>query len=230
MATNILTIDLSPKGTAIAHFRDDVLDGFWFTTEVKKQAKSSRALLLDKVKRGEEVERIERVDIVERWIFEDIIEGCELQGNEIEYCCLEDYVWNAPPGKSGGVIQTAELGGVIRLRLLRSEIQTRTFEPLSVKLFWAGNGKADKREMIQVAKEVMAEQPERFPHAKEILALPDSCLEGVCDALALGEMLITELKVIAGLVSISDLPRHQIRIFNRVTKAVPFCLVDRPFF
>ncbi len=228
--TNILGIDLSPRGTAVTHFKDDVLDGFWFSTEVKKNAKSKRALLLDRVKRGEEVERIERVDIVERWIFEDIIDGCELQGNEIEYCCLEDYVWNVPPGKSGGTYQTGELGGVVRLRLLRSEIQTRTFEPASVKLFWAGNGKADKEEMVQVATEAMQEQPERFPHAKEILALPDVCLEGVCDAMALGEMLIVELKVIDGLISIPSLPKHQIRIFNRVTKAVPFCLVDRPFF
>ena len=230
----ILAVDPSPNGTAIVKLRKDVksiaeptIMNFWFCTTVKRTNKSysGNSLLLKKVKRGDEVGRLNRMRIVHRW-FKNL-----LAINDPCYVAFEDYIW-VPMlrGKdkkviSQSTIQISEIGGSLRLAAMQLGIPFRTYEPGTVKIAWIGKGNASKDEMVQKTKEYLLDRD----IDEKISNLPKNNLEDISDAIAVGWLLCQELMVREGTIMVRDLPKNLVRVFNRVTKATPMCLLDRPF-
>ena len=217
---NMVTIDPSPTGTALTYYVGRTMVDFRFTTEVKKWAKlyKEEAILIPNVKKGDENARMERLAIVE---FE-VQKFLNVWGPS--YIGIEDYIWHTH-GKGGGVIQVSELGGVIRLLLFNMGYRLRTYEPMSVKIARTGMGNADKEDMMEVAREELA----GTEMGDYLERLPGKYFENIADSMAVAELLDWELRLRRGLTTTREMPKRIVRVVNRVTKAVPDCLLDRPF-
>jgi len=216
----IAAIDPSPTGTAIVCFKGQYLESFYFTTEAKGVAKKYEpsAVLLPKPKLADENGRMQRLSI-QRELVRSI-----LCGFQPHYIGLEDYVFGSGK-KSGGVYQIAELGGVLRLMLWESGVKVRTYHPGSVKLAFAQKWRAEKPDMIEAATRFLkAQESEHLPRFNE---LADKYQEGISDAIGIWYLLRVELRFRNGLLQVSDMPKHLIRVFNRVTDSMPVCLIDR---
>lgn len=230
----VFGVDPSPSGTAIVALRKGVRSvaepdfvDFWFCTETKKTKKSfsARALWLSKVKRGDEAARLGRMWNVFVWFLR------LLRQHKPDYVAMEDYVWNPMmKGKEGkksvsqSTIQVSEIGGALRLAAMQARCPLRTYEPSTVKLTWTGKGNAKKEEMTAKAVEYL-----RGRDRGQTKDLPRKEMEDVADALAVGWLFCQELMVRAGTIMVRDLPPHLVRVFNRVTKATPDCLLDRSY-
>ncbi|MCK5019346.1 MAG: crossover junction endodeoxyribonuclease RuvC [Candidatus Peribacteraceae bacterium] len=213
-------IDPSPTGTGIVSYVGDRLIHWWAATDTKKWIKRfpNNCFYVNKVKRGEENNRIQRVVRTLEHIDSVVLDGSQ------EYIAIEDYVL-ATGDKSSGVYQIAELGGPLRILCSRFA-PVRTNDPVSVKLAFTGKGNADKEVMAEfVMNDITI--PEKFK--EQWAELPEKVFWNVADAIANSFLLRQELKVGLGLITVSDMPENLIRVFNRVTKAQPNCLIDRPF-
>lgn len=217
-----LSIDPSPTGTAVVAWEDGKPVQFYFCTETKGGAKrgGERALLLDKVKHGDENGRIARLALQR-----ELVRSC-LCTFAPSYVGFEDYVWGMG-GKGGGVYQIGELGGILRLMLYNSGTRTRTYNPGTVKLAWTSDGAADKDAMVARAELYLTDLGS--PILDPFLKLPVADRENVADAVAVGFLLGMELEYRKGSFLLREQPEHIIRVFNRVTPESPICLVDRPF-
>lgn len=224
---SMIAIDPSPTGTAIVHYRGDELRNYWFATKVKKWATKKyeeHAILIPDVKRGQDNERMQRLDNV----FTLVKTICRSVYPEI--IGMEDYVWHAPAGgeggqnKTGGLYQMAELGGLLRLHIWKN-YKGRLYDPMSVKLSRMGNGHAKKAEMIAVAYNELLVSGSSFE--RELRRLPQKYMENIADAMAVAELLRYELSLRNGEVSLGQLPKNIIRVMNRTTKTKKECLIDQ---
>lgn len=237
--TLFIGIDLSPKGTGCVVFNDNKLVDFLFFTEVKKWDKLITyryRRVLDKVEKGNENQRIDRLVNVRNHIGKFILPYVP----DDVYFCLEDYTYQ----NSGSVYQIGEMGGVVRALLYELCEPIRTHDPKSVKLFWTGRGDSTKAEMIAVLLEkldseeliidnkdfdfIIKDYTKNYYH-KNPSKPTNHPLEGLTDAIALSQIVRTEISFRRGDFLLSDQPEHVIRVFNRVTKSIPTCLIDRPF-
>jgi Holliday junction resolvasome RuvABC endonuclease subunit len=219
-----LAIDPSPNNTSGVLYHGDEFVNYFFVSTVKKHLKDygKHCHEIPKVKRHDEVARLERVSVTKRMVSEQLVPG-----GIVEYVGLEDYGWISG-GKSAGVYQIGEVGGVLRLEIYeRNLAKLRTYDPMAIKLARTGDGHASKEDMIKIAREELANYNTDF--FIKLKDMPDKIFEHIADAMAISFLLRTELKVRRGEVMISDLEPHLVRVFNRVTKGMPMCILDRPF-
>jgi len=125
--------------------------------------------------------------------------------------------------------EIAELTGYLKTQLLLGGAAIRVHDPDSVKLFAVGNGHASKETIYNQFKketglDVYVKSSKKGK--KTELAGPGT---DVADAYFLASLLRTEMLLRLGKLQLKDLPEHQIRVFNRVTKTYPVNLLDRPF-
>jgi Holliday junction resolvasome RuvABC endonuclease subunit len=217
----ILSIDPSPRGTGIILLESSILKNYWFFTETISVAKKNpNAVFVPKVSLADESTRMERLYIVR-----DFMADLCLRLNPA-IVALEDYTFGNR-GKGGGQLQIGELGGIVRLWLWEHYYRTRTYHPGTVKLFWTGNGDADKDDMIRVAVDRLVETGN--PLLDEFAKLAKKYQEAVADAYAIGSLLEMELAFRRGEWLLNEQPENVVRVFNRVTDSMPVCLIDRPF-
>jgi len=152
------------------------------------------------------------------------------------YVAIEDYAIGAAFSGSTGLIQIAEMTGVVKHWIYMNGGAIRTYDPSTVKLYATGKGNALKRHVIEaVEKEGFKLPPEMFKAVNKIWqGKPDKEFDGpgsdLCDAYTLARMLWTELQVRAGKIELKDLPEHiREKIFFRVTKANPVNILAREF-
>lgn len=214
----LLGVDPSPTGTAVVGFYGGVPEKVWFCTGGKAVAKKwgESALYLEKVGGTDEGGRLRRLSRVRSW-FDGILESFRP-----EYVAFEDFIWANKAGGMAGIMQ-AELGGVLRLDVLDRDIKFRSYDPAGVKISYSGKGNADKDFMMGIGR-----SDSRIKNLG-LDKLEKKDLNNVVDAVAVGDLLWVEIQVRAGEVQVRDLPNNLIRVFNRVTKAHPECLLDRPF-
>ena len=160
----------------------------------------------------------------------------ELTQNRSWYVAIEDYAIGAAFSGSTGLIQIAEMTGVIKHWIYMNGGAIRTYDPSTVKLFATGKGNALKRHVIEAAEQGKFKLPsEMFKEVKKVWqGHPDKELDGpgsdLCDAFTLAKMLWTELQVRAGKLELKDLPGHvREKIFFRTTKANPVNILARDF-
>ena len=216
----IISIDPSPNGTAVTYYVGNHLVDYIFSTDAIKRAKKygKHAILIPEVTQGDENARMERLTVVKGRVLEFIDQY------RVDAIAIEDYIWNTH-GQSGGIIQLTELGGVLRLELWERDYRIRTVEPMGVKISWTGSGNAKKKEMMDLAREALIGST----YEKELCKLPQKEFNNVADAIALASLLNYELDMRRGLTLLRDMPERVRRVMQRTTKAVPDCMIDRPF-
>ncbi len=230
----LLAVDPSPTCTGSVICDGDQIVYWSYTTHAKKWTTGkyeTHSLQVDKVKRADEVGRLERIARL-RGHFKALVKKWRP-----DYIAIEDYVW-ASQGKGGGIIQMAEVGSQLRMTMRRLLAPCRTYDPMTVKLFWTGKMTADKPAMMAVSATMVLQAPERFADASLLLDLyqgpqankaSQGLFEAVSDALAISELLAVEVAVKTGRCSVKDLPDRQYRALTRETKDKG-CILDTEFF
>jgi len=230
-------LDPSTDGSAITIWEDGKLENMLLFSKVQKWEKKfpNHVVTVPKVSKGNEQERVERLEFVSEQIVDFIL------SNDIEYLCMEDYAYNA--GKTASQVQLAEFGGILRKDLYK-HVKIRTHDPLSVKLYWTDSGKATKWEMFESYIEEPVTCIDELLHdivqtihddyylkyfQKKPTKPTGHLMEGVVDSVALASLMETELKFRTGEILLNIMNESTVRVFNRVTKNIPYCLIDRPF-
>lgn len=184
-------------------------------THVKKNA-SEKIFFYDKKQFKNAFEQ-------EAWMavrMHDFLDGCEYAG-------VEDYAFAA----KGKVFHIGEFCGSVKRWLYwgwspqNNGLKFRLYDPCSIKMFACNNGTATKEDMIDEYDKVA-----RDPLGLNFLPRFKSPKEDIVDAYWIAQLLLLELKLRRGLVSLKDLTEKQIQIFNRVTKAHPTNILATDFY
>lgn len=142
--------------------------------------------------------------------------------------------------------EIAEQTGLVKSWMLDEGAQIRLHDPDSVKLFGAANGHALKKDMVLAMIGSMPytgkDRVPFFPEAllkkgtkkigvkkQQIVEEYDGPGTDLADAYWLAQLVRTEMMLRNGTITLANLTESQIRVFNRVTKAFPVNLLDRPF-
>jgi Holliday junction resolvasome RuvABC endonuclease subunit len=140
--------------------------------------------------------------------------------DDVNYIAIEDYSYNST-GKNyhiGGFIEQ------VKKDFYYKNVPIRLYDITSIKKFATGNGNADK---IMICDHFNVVDSMRI----DISKLPEykSPKTDIVDAWYITCLLLLELKLRKGLISLKELDQNEISIFNRVTKSNPVNLLDRPF-
>jgi len=145
---------------------------------------------------------------------ENFVDSCD-------YIAIEDYAYNAV----GNVFQIGEFVGTLKESLyLKGTIAMRLYEPTVVKMYATGKGNSDKISMCDEYDKLSDGQ-------LDLSVLPQykSPKEDIVDAYYICKLLRLELQLRKGIVLPKDLKEHEIKIFNRCTKANPINILGRGF-
>ena len=148
--------------------------------------------------------------------------------NDCEYIATEDYAYGKS-GALGQIFSLAEFEGNIKLAEVERGHKMRLYSVNSNKKFFSGYGLSDKIGMREAFDKWLGIKP-------DLSCLPEvdngkgvSPTSDIIDAFALCECLRMELKLRAGLVQLHLLPKHQIEVYNVITREHPQGLLVAPF-
>jgi Holliday junction resolvasome RuvABC endonuclease subunit len=143
---------------------------------------------------------------------------------ECQYIAIEDYSF----ASKGLVTKIAENTGILKSKLYDSGCQLRTYEPTSIKMFYTGNGSADKNLMI--AEYIESGNVLGIDTTLKQFSINDkSNLNDIVDSYAIATLLHTELLLRNGLKQINSLSIKQIQVFNKIHKDTKTNLLDTDF-
>ena len=158
------------------------------------------------------------------WMKEQIINWTK----DCEYVAIEDYAFGKT-GALGQIFSLAEFEGNIKLALVDLGKKLRLYSINSNKKFFSGYGLSDKIGM----RDAFDKWTEKKP---DLSCLPEvdngkgvSPTSDIIDAYALCECLRLELKLRSGLIQLHELPKHQIEVYNVISKENPQGLLVAPF-
>lgn len=135
-----------------------------------------------------------------------------------DYCAIEDYAF----GASGRVFGIAESTFAMKEKLYDNGAHLRTYPPSAIKKFSTGLGNADKNKMLDAFNQ--------SEHAKIFEHLPkNNPKEDLVDAFFVAQMLLTELKLRRGLITLGDLTKKQSEVFSQTSKSNPETILNRKF-
>ena len=146
---------------------------------------------------------------------------------DCEYVAIEDYSY----ASKGLVTKIAENTGILKSYLYDSGSKLRTYEPTTIKMFFCGNGSANKMLMIN---EYLENEEENNPlnldlKLKQFEITEKSKLNDVVDSYAIAKLLHTELLLRKGLIEIKSLNLKQIQVFNKIHKDTKTNILDTDF-
>lgn len=158
------------------------------------------------------------------WMRDKIMEWT----NDIEYVAVEDYAYGKS-GALGQIFSLAEFEGNIKLKWIELGKKMRLYSVNSNKKFFSGYGLSDKIGMRDAFDKWLGIKP-------DLSSLPEvdngkgvGPTSDIIDAFALCECLRMELKLRAGLTQLHLLPKHQIEVYNVVSREHPQGLLVAPF-
>ena len=147
---------------------------------------------------------------------------------DIEYAAVEDFAYGKS-GALGQIFSLAEFEGNIKLKWIELGKKMRLYSVNSNKKFFSGYGLSDKIGMRDGFDKWTETKP-------DLSTLPEvdngkgvSPTSDLIDAYALCECLRMELKLRAGIIQLHQLPKHQIEVYNVVSKEHPQGLLVAPF-
>lgn len=141
-----------------------------------------------------------------------------------DFIGIEDYAMAA----SNQAYHIGEVGGVARL-ISCKYAALRLHDPLSVKMFAAHDGTADKEQMEEAARTRWGVDFDRvvLKNKKSGKENREAAID-LADALAIAKLLLAEYNLRSGKIAMVDLEHDKERqVFNRVTKAYPINLLGR---
>lgn len=215
----ILGLDLSLNHSgAVALDESGKLSGYWFVGNRKGAVdrSSGSGTRLPPRTKGMDADQhqLDRIGFYADWLWMLIRE------TGAEYAGVEGYAYAAVSNSS---YQYGELGGEARRVLTKASCLVRIHDPLSVKMFGAVKGNATPDQVLEA---VPWEYREEWLHMEHGLK-GQQAAEDLAAAFWIARMVWTEIEVRAGRILLSDLEEHQVRVFNRVTKAYPVNLLGR---
>jgi Holliday junction resolvasome RuvABC endonuclease subunit len=221
VSTKYWGCDLSLGHGAIVQLKGGKLDNFWFWTEKAGIAKLGK-------KHGVRMELPKGLDggtydvLRLAWIH-DFIET-RIDAEAPDFIALEAYAL----GKSFRAHQIGEVGGLARLLFLKKSIPFRLYDPLSVKMFAAHDGTADKTNMRWSVQRRWKCDFDRFNPPKTGKKQTTETSEDLCDAMAIAQLVRLEALLRAGKRALADLKHDKDRrVFLRTTKAEPVNILGR---
>lgn len=187
----------------------------FFTDKMKYAGKFGGACILPPKVLDRDQKAVYRLSQIREWLDEKLPPLQTL--GRLRVAATEGYAFS----QTQQAHQLGEVGGVVRLHLY-SLVPYRIHDPATVKLYATGKGNATKDEM----RDAVLRQW-NFPTEAARNSLEPRVLEDLADAYTLARMALTELQLRSGEVELKQLFEHQIRAFNRVTKANPVNLLVR---
>lgn len=146
----------------------------------------------------------------------------------IDYVGVEDFAYGKS-GALGQIFSLAEFEGNVKLAWVDLGVKMRLYSVNSNKKFFSGYGLSDKIGMRDAFDKWLGIKP-------DLSSLPEvdngkgvGPTSDIIDAFALCECLRMELKLRAGLVQLHLLPKHQIEVYNVISKEHPQGLLVAPF-
>jgi Holliday junction resolvasome RuvABC endonuclease subunit len=224
----VIGMDVSLNHSAFVELTDGELTNYWYITNIAgSAAKSSKhgfRLQLPKSKERQVVS-IGRLAWLENFIDKKI-----LTANQPDYVGIEDYAIRAEQGAH----YLGEIGGIVRILCWFRGIKYRLHDPVSIKMFTAHDGTCQKDSIERAAAQRWGvnfskynnpkiKPTKRIPHPKQ----NRTTSEDLADALAIAQMVWTEIQLRAGVLLLRDLHPKEIQVFNRITKTYPVSLLDR---
>jgi hypothetical protein len=149
--------------------------------------------------------------------------------NVPDYVAIEGYSYSS----KGKIFEIAESTACLKFHIYNESWSLRIHDPDSIKMFATGNGHADKELMKKCYDEVILGNRFDLSHFnkkdKKCNIKSESPECDIIDAYWIAKLLQTELQIRKGILLLKDLKEHQIRVFNRCTKANPVNLLDKEF-
>lgn len=211
--------DVSLNHAAMVELTDGELSDFRYVTDKAADAAASK-------KRGARINveqlRKQNGNDRHRWMMARLM---EMSGHVRswakrmpDFVGVEDYA----VGAEQGAHYLGEIGGLARMHLWKLGIPFRLHDPVSVKMFIARDGTAPKEE-IQIA--VLERWGVDFGKYNKVKGEQTS--EDLADAFAIAKMVWLEVQLRRGKLKLSEFHEREIRVFHRVTKSNPVCLLER---
>lgn len=225
--TKVLAIDLALNHLGAVLLENGETTNFWYVTSIAGSAAKSKKhgtrLLLPKTKE-------KQIKSIARLVFlHDFISNL-LDDVQPDYIGIEDYALRVEHGAH----YMGEIGGITRLLCWQRHIKFRLHDPMSVKMFVAHDGTAQKDAVERAVAERWGVNFSKYnlPRAKPTSRNPSpkqnrTTSEDLADAFAIGQMVWTEVQLRDGRILMSDLHPKEIQVFNRITKSYPVSLLDR---
>jgi Holliday junction resolvasome RuvABC endonuclease subunit len=135
-----------------------------------------------------------------------------------DYVGLEDYAIRAEQGAH----YLGEIGGLARMTAWRNNIPLRLHDPTSVKMFVCHDGTAPKDEMEQHVASRWGVDFSVVNSGKDRTSSED-----LADAYSMARLTWVEVQLRRGIIALRSLHEKEIRVFHRVTKTNPVCLLER---
>ncbi len=143
-----------------------------------------------------------------------------------QYVNIEDYALDSDHGQA----YQGEVGGACRLVCWEMGIKLRLTDPTTNKMCVALNGKAKKDVFEAAVKNRFGVDFGHFNLLPTGRGKPNrQTSEDLADAFGLAYILWLEVQLRAGQIRLSSLHAKEIQAFNRLTKAQPTGLLDRPW-
>lgn len=208
----LIGIDPSINGTGLCklilddNFNTIEYDYLGFSTVKKNESKNIIHFKKNDFKHNID-QRIFMMDHIKKFI------------SNADYIAMEDYAYSA----TGMIFNIGEYVGGIKLMIYNMDIPLRMIEPTVVKKFATNKGNCDK---IRMEDEYKKKNVLRLPNTLSEYKSPKS---DIIDAYYIVKILRLEIMLRHGIIQLSSLEKHEIEIFNRVTKANPINVLARDF-
>lgn len=223
MPTKVMGADLSLNHGAVVELTDGTMTGCWYYTDIAgavDRAPDISTRWKPPNTKDRHIIQMERLVFFETWFDKSV-----LMPNMPEYLGIEDYALDAGHNAQ----HTGEIGGTARILAWFRGIRLRLHDPLSVKMYTAHHGHADKLMMEKAVAERWGESFGKYngKPSKKGGKVNRQTSEDLCDAYAIAQMVWAEVQLRRGDVLLSDFHEQEIRVFNRLTKFMPVNLLDR---
>ncbi len=222
----IVGADLSLNHGALIELTDGTLSNFWYYTDYAGSAAKSKkrgfrippAIFKHKDRHQLGTQRL-------AWL-EHFFDKEVFMRALPDYLGIEDY---ALDGGGHGSHYTGEVGGIARILGWFRGFRMRYHDPVTLKMFAAHNGRADKDVMERAVMDrwdidFSSLNQNKSPKAKKENRQTS---QDLADAYALAKLIWLEVCLRAGRVRLQDLHEKEVRVFNRITKSYPVSLLDR---
>ena len=198
----------------------------FFTTKVKKHIKSNKKSLQSN-------EKVSPILVSKETGFRaarNIRDTLKVAFKEIEdsgiptYCAIEGYSMGS---RAGQAFSLGELGGLIKDLAKDSGFFLRSYPPTTVKKFGCGKGSGSKLPMFQAfQKRVGTVHDQIMEYYNGKISSP---IEDMIDAYFISRLMMLEVQLRYGHITLKELPLHYIEIFNTVGKNQKVNLLAREF-
>lgn len=219
--------DLALNHSGYVELTNGKLTNFWYITHKAGSAARSKEhghrLVLPKTK-DRQIRSVARLAFIREFIVRNVIK------KRPHYVGIEDYAIRAEQGAH----YMGEVGGLARLICWAAGIPFRLHDPISVKMFTTHDGTCQKDLVEECVRKRWGidfseyNQPRSKPTKKNKNPKQDrTTSEDLSDALAIAQLVWTEVKLRDGRLLMNELHKKEVQVFNRVTKTYPVSLLDR---